>query len=141
MVTKVGCSYVAVGTTAVPTMVPMSMTVVLRMVGMSNSFHHSIEACVGTRDVIDHTNSAVGLLERVRSFHVVTISIFVLFLLVAGMGIVDRVVKMIVSWPLKINKGVSQIHKEYMFQFLYDTGLQIKKKIRAGNSIIEFKGF
>lgn len=84
----------------IPFMVPM-VSIMLRMMGMSDSFDHSVETAVGSCDIFDHSGSAVCFFERIRPPHMMPVSVFVLLLYVAGMGVVDRIFEFIFDWPLE----------------------------------------
>lgn len=91
-------AHVAFGTSPTPV---ATVSVVFRVVSVSQPLHDGVETGVGSGDVLHDPHCTVSLLEGVRSFDVVAVPVFVLLLLVAGVWVVDRVFKVVACWTLK----------------------------------------
>lgn len=66
-----------------------------RMLRMSAAGHHGVETAVPVIVVLDLAHSAIWLHERVRTFHHVTVSFFLLLLDVARVTIFYTVVEVV----------------------------------------------
>lgn len=84
-------------------MTPMTsvVSIVLRMMSMSESLYYSIETTVWSSFIFDYSNCAISLLEGIRSLNVVAVSVFMLFFNVACVGIMYLIFEIVLCWPLE----------------------------------------
>lgn len=87
---------VAMSMTTMATM----LSVMLWVMGMSESLNHSIEAAVRSCFVFDYSDCPIGLLEGVGSLHVVTVSVFMLLFDIAGVRVVHWISEIVFCWTL-----------------------------------------
>lgn len=78
--------------------VPVSVRGVVRV---SQPLHHRVEPAVRSGLVLDDTNGSVGFLEGIGALHVVPVPVLLLLLDVAGVGVVDGVVEVVLGWALE----------------------------------------
>lgn len=85
---------------SVVAMAPMMLAIILRMVSVSQPLHYGIEATVWPNYIVHYPNGTVSLFEGIWSFHMMPIPVFILFFLITSVRVVNRVVKVIMSWTL-----------------------------------------
>lgn len=103
MISEMGGSYMTVSVTMSMTTMTV-LSVMLGVMSMSESLNNSIKTAMGPSFIFDYSDCAICLLERVRSFHVLSISVFVLFFLIAGVRVVDSIFKIVFNMALNIKK-------------------------------------
>lgn len=101
VVTIVGCSHMTLGIAVSVTAVSSVVSVMLRMMGMSESLHYSIETAVRSSLVFDYSDCAISLLEGIRSLNVVPVPVLVLFFDITSVRVVDFVFEFVLCWSLK----------------------------------------
>lgn len=81
--------------------VGVPMTVLRRVMGLSDSLHYCFEASVRSRSILHHPGRTIGFFQSITSGDQVTLSLFMLGLDVVGVGIVHSIFEGVVGLVLK----------------------------------------
>uniref|UniRef100_A0AAG5D7K1 Uncharacterized protein n=1 Tax=Anopheles atroparvus TaxID=41427 RepID=A0AAG5D7K1_ANOAO len=73
----------------------LMVSVHLRMVGMSDALHVRLESVVLIRGVLHHSLGSIGLVQRVGSLDDVSIPVFPLALVVAGVRVLHAILELV----------------------------------------------
>lgn len=88
-------------TTNASMMTVMTVTIVSRVLSMTNTFDNSLETSFVIRNVLDNTSSTISFFQGVSSFYVMTVSVLVLGLNVMSVRVVDSVLEFVMSRNLQ----------------------------------------
>jgi hypothetical protein len=78
-----------------------AVSVMSRMLSMTYSLHNSVEPTVGTSVVLNDASGTISFLQSVATFHVLTISVLELRLLITSVRVVHSVLELVVRWALQ----------------------------------------
>uniref|UniRef100_A0A182J6U2 Uncharacterized protein n=1 Tax=Anopheles atroparvus TaxID=41427 RepID=A0A182J6U2_ANOAO len=88
----------------------LMVSVHLRMVGMSDALHVRLESVVLVRGVLHHSLSSVGLVQRVGSLDDISIPVFPLALVVAGVRVLNTVLELVARMRMVVLVFVVSAH-------------------------------